>query len=257
MENACFMCRTANHIGRCSTLQVLPNGFPISGFHLLLVTREHREGLALEDLSSAMDFARAFPQYFVWHNMAGAGATRPEHEHWQAVLRDEILPIEAAPRKGLYFLDGAVVARVEAYPAYALTIRGQRAAEVVLALVAELGSTPFNLMLSREEVIVVPRRAEHPTGFVGKFGGLEMGGWVVFTGEEPYREITYGEIRGALTECGMSPADHEDFEWGALHALIRQEATRANGGGLRLGCQRMTRPERERHDARHGPLQTR
>ena len=76
----CFMDDQKRCFGKHGTLLVLPNGFPITALHLLLVTAEHREGLDEEDIRSALDFALTFPDYVVFHNMRDAGATRPERK---------------------------------------------------------------------------------------------------------------------------------------------------------------------------------
>lgn len=181
----CFMDNQDNFIGQHQTLLVLPNGFPITSLHLLLVTAEHREQLRKEDIQSALDFALTFPDFLVFHNMRHAGATRPEHVHFQAVLRDEALPIETAPRKELLSLPGtAVVTRLEDYPVYSLAVQGARAAETAFALGRELRPTPFNLVVRPQEVIIVPRPRAQPAGFPTMFGGLEMAGCVVFVDEE-------------------------------------------------------------------------
>lgn len=209
---SCFMDNRDNFIGKHRTLFVLPNGFPITPLHILLVTAEHREKLKGDDLRSALDLALTFPDYLVFHNMRGSGATRPEHVHFQAVLRDKLLPIEAAPRQELFSLYGVTIARVEDYPVYGLAVKGEGAAETAFAILWELFPTPFNLVLSRGEVIIVPRTVEQPSGFSSKFGGLEMAGCVVVVEEERYRRFTYEEVQQALSECGFSQEEGKRFE---------------------------------------------
>jgi len=212
MENMkCFMDNSENHIGKHRTLCVMPNGFPITCLHLLLVTTEHREELKVDDLQSALDFGLQFPGYLVFHNMRRAGATRPEHAHFQAVLRDEPLPIEVATRQELFSLNGVTFARVENYPLYSLAVKGEKAAEVVFAVLQELRPTPFNLVMSNGEVVIVPRTKEQPSGFNNLFGGLEMAGCVVMVEEERYRMLEYDEIRQALAECGWTLEEGERF----------------------------------------------
>jgi ATP adenylyltransferase/5',5'''-P-1,P-4-tetraphosphate phosphorylase II len=178
----CFMDNPHNFIGKHRTLSVLSNGFPISSLHLLLATAEHRGELREEDIHSALDFALAFPDYLVFHNMQGSGATRPEHVHFQVVLHDEALPIKTAPRREVFSLGESAVTRVEDYPIYSLAVRGEQAAEITFTILQELSPTPFNLVLIQEEIIIIPRTVEQPSGFASKFGGLEMAGCVVVAG---------------------------------------------------------------------------
>ena len=111
----CFMDDAANVIARHRTLRVLANNFPIAARHLLLVAPVHREELLAEDLVSALAFCRAFPEYLLFQNNRGTGASRPEHFHIQALPRPEALPLEAARRRPLFTVVGAAVAVVEDY----------------------------------------------------------------------------------------------------------------------------------------------
>jgi len=177
----------------------------------LLAAAQHREELRQDDVQSAFAFALEFPDYLVYHNMRHTGATQPAHLHFQAVLRDEPLPIEAAPRKVWCSLDGAVVAWVEDYPAYSLAITGEQAPDVACAVLQALRPSPFNLVMSKGEIVIVPRTVEQPSGFASKFGALEMAGWTVFVEEQAYQRLQYDEIQHAIAECGLC--------WTKQHAL--------------------------------------
>jgi hypothetical protein len=216
----CFMDIRDNWIGQHKGLPVLPNGFPIGPLHLLLVAAQHREELRLEDLESALDFARAHPQYLLFHNMRATGASRPEHLHFQAVLRDESLPIETTGRRVIFHLDGATVARLEGYPVFGLAVRGKGAAEAAFVILRMLHPTPFNLVMSQGEVIVVPRTTEKPSGFTSTFGGLEMAGCIVLTEEAHYRSLEYDQVWRALAECGLAPRERGALEERVRHTLL-------------------------------------
>ena len=214
----CFMDNRDTCLGMHHTLVVRTNDFPIAPLHLLLVTAEHREALRAEDVRSVLDFAQAFPAYLLFHNMRGSGASRPEHVHFQAMLRDGNLPIATAPRRPLFTWDGATVARLEDYPVYGLTVQGTQAAETTLAMLRALAPTPYNLIVLHDEVIVVPRTVEQPAGFASKFAGLEMAGCVVLVDEERYADLTFEEIWQALSACGFSREQGAVFE----HRLFAQ-----------------------------------
>jgi hypothetical protein len=230
MEQAtCFMDIAANRMGNAGGLLILPNNFPIRSCHLLLVAPEHREDLRVEDLRGALAFARAFPDYLVFHNMRGSGASRPEHLHFQALPRDACLPLAVAPRVEVTRFSGVRVTRVVDYPAYALAVSGQRAPEAALQIAGRLSSTPFNLVLLGGEILILPRVREHPSGVGTRFGGLEMAGWTVLVDEEEYRRLTAEAIREAIAECGWSAEVGEVFEKSLPGALANPERLEAEG----------------------------
>lgn len=219
----CFMDDSTKWLGKHKTLPVMPNGFPIGPLHLLLVAPEHREELRMEDLESANDFARTFPHYLVFHNMRGTGATRPDHLHFQALLRDEALPLEAAPRRLRLSWNGTEAFRLVEYPAYALAFRGAHAATAAFECLRALRPTPFNLVMNGREVVVVPRRTERPAGFPNLFGGLEMAGCVILSDEERYRQVGHAEIAHALAECGFACTEEDALEERLLGTLYLPE----------------------------------
>jgi ATP adenylyltransferase/5',5'''-P-1,P-4-tetraphosphate phosphorylase II len=185
----------------------MPNHFPIGALAVLMFPTVHRAELQPEDLASALDFGACFPEYLVFHNMLGSGASRPDHVHFQGFLRHEPFPIECAPRVPLFSIGETTVARLDRYPVYGLVVGGPHVVDAVFAIKAELQAKdprkPFNLVLTRGEVILIPRAAERPAGFSGAFAGLEMSGGIVLTDEEQYSDLTFTDVRRALTECGI------------------------------------------------------
>lgn len=208
----CFMDDPDRVIERHGTLRIIANEFPISALHLLLAAPAHRGILHETDLDSAIGFARAFPDYWVFHNMRGAGASRPEHLHFQALLREQPVPIELAPRRPVFETDRATVARVEGYPAYALAVRGEGAASQAFEILHHIVPASFNLVITASEIVVVPRAKEHPSGLRSTFGAPEMAGWIVVVEEELYRALTYHEVWEALAECGWSAERGAELE---------------------------------------------
>lgn len=189
-------------IDRYGTLRVLANEFPVSALHLVLASQSHREALQEADLNTAVAFARAFPEYWVFHSMRGAGAWGPEHMHFQALLRDQPVPIEVAPRRPIFETDGATVARVEGYPVYALAIGGDHAAWHAFQILQRIAPSPFNLVVTSTEIVALPRAKERPSGIPISVGAPEMAGWVVLMEEQLYRALTHDDVSQALAECG-------------------------------------------------------
>src|SRR5712692_6909940 len=144
MLHQCFLDNKDTWMGEERSLAVRRNDFPVSGFHLLLFPKEHREQLKPTDVGETLVFAQRHPEYFIFHNMRGSGATRPDHLHFQAVLRGEPLPIEIVPREEFQVSeDGTSIHRLQGYPIYAVAIRGPHAVEMVFAVIEELQPTPY------------------------------------------------------------------------------------------------------------------
>jgi hypothetical protein len=207
----CFLDGDEQRLGTTGTLNVHFNKFSIGDGHSLLAPPDHREELRMDDLVSAVEFGREGPG-LVFHNMRGAGASKPEHLHFHAFLRDGALPIEGAPRSVQLLKAGITVARVEQYPAYALALRGSRRAQVAFTILSALRPTPYNLLISPDEVIVVPRAQERPSTFDNAFGALEMGGCLVLSDQGRYGAVTYREIWDAIRECGWTADAGRAFE---------------------------------------------
>jgi hypothetical protein len=98
MTYTCFMDNRESWTAVYKTLAVVPNHFPIGPLAVLMFPMVHGAKLQPEDLASALDFAQSFPDYLVFHNMAGSGASRPDHVHLQGFLRSEPYPIECIAR---------------------------------------------------------------------------------------------------------------------------------------------------------------
>jgi hypothetical protein len=221
----------------------MPNRFPIGPLAVLMFPPVHRSELEPQALASALDFARCFPEYLIFHNMEGSGASRPDHAHLQGLLRDDPYPIECAHRLPLFSIGETNVARLSQYPVYALAVGGPHVVEVVFSVRAEGQADnpkePFNLVLTLDEVIVIPRNREHPAGFVGAFAGLEMAGGIVLTDAEQYSSsrpppcgvlcrnvaLTSGSRRPSNVGCGVVPL----AENGRRRRPRRQDAPRLTG----------------------------
>jgi ATP adenylyltransferase/5',5'''-P-1,P-4-tetraphosphate phosphorylase II len=203
------------------TLAVMPNHYPIGALAILMFPTVHRADLQPEDLASALDFGECNPNYLIFHNMKGSGASRPDHVHLQGFFRDEPYAIECTPRTPLLSIGDTIVSRLDRYPVYGLAVKGPQVVDVVFAIKAELQADdplkPFNLVLTRGETVVIPRSAERPAGFSGAFAGLEMSGGIVLIDEEQYAGLTADDVRRAMSECGVGP-----WERAALEGRLRR-----------------------------------
>ena len=103
-SRACFLCvehrpKEQFHLkfegrkGRRYNIQVNP--YPIFQKHLVIARDIHVPQAIWHNLPDILDFARAYPDYTVYYNGPRAGASAPDHLHYQAVPR-EVLPLEVA-----------------------------------------------------------------------------------------------------------------------------------------------------------------
>jgi len=211
----------AKRIGEHGSLFVLANEFPIFPLHLLLVPAQHRELLQIKDLESAANFAKRFPDYLVFHNMRFAGASRPDHLHFQAVPGNSDLPLLVAPRRELANFESSRLSSVDDYPACALVAEGEHAVPLAFAVARVLRPMPFNLVLNDDRAFVIPRSKERPDGFAGQFAALEMAGCVVLIERGRYEALRYAEIGDAIAECGFSASRRRALEGRVLASLRR------------------------------------
>lgn len=216
----CFLCDRSSYIGWHGKVGVRQNDFAGTPMHVILVAAEHRDYLDNTEIADTLDFAQCHPEYFVFHNRLGSGASQ-FHAHGQGIMSEEPLLIETLAREPfLTMTDGTSICRVSKLPTYAVAIRGPGVLPVSFAVIDQLDTTPFNLVFRNAEIVIVPRTKERPENFRDNFAGLEVSGCLICTDEERYRSVQFEEIVSALAECGFGSAQRREFE----DALIRRFA---------------------------------
>lgn len=100
----CFLCKENRppeqfHLkfegrkGRLYNVQVNP--YPIFPGHLVIVRDEHLPQAIWHHFPDMLDFTTRYPDYLVFYNGPGSGASAPDHLHFQAIPRHH-LPLEKA-----------------------------------------------------------------------------------------------------------------------------------------------------------------
>ena len=209
------------------------NPFPLGHFHVTIAADAHvPQAWMAQDRAQSLDslgrrivdlvhLAQQLPRYLVFENGTGAGATLPQHHHFQALKKWPGLaryPIEAAARAqeerdstgtaGQPFL-------LRDYPVAALCWHG-----TVEEITASLGSTlsgwlggvgaegdwrhlTTNLIATRESLadtrlrlFVIPRNTHitRATGLAGAVASLELAGELVFAHEQERDRIAAGQV---------------------------------------------------------------
>lgn len=101
-ERPCFLCQVNRpHEQQCITqvgdFEVLVNPFPVFPVHFTVVNRNHiRQAGPTPDM---IELAAKAPDLAVFFNGAKAGASAPDHLHFQAVLKSELPLLEFVERR--------------------------------------------------------------------------------------------------------------------------------------------------------------
>ena len=209
------------------------NPFPLGHFHVTIAADAHvPQAWMGQDRAQSLDslarrivdlvhLAQQLPRYLVFENGTGAGATLPQHHHFQALKKWPGLtryPIEAAARVQEE-RDGTGKAGqpfvLRDYPVSGLCWHGT-ADEIVAslgnALSDWLGAYPTetdwrhlttNLIASRESsaderlrLFLIPRNTHitRATGLTGAVASLELAGELVFAHEQERDRIAAGQV---------------------------------------------------------------
>lgn len=170
-RRACFLCADARPVQQCAMptdnipelqgYDFLVNPFPILSPHFTIVSKEHRPQ-DLPDIAMVAA-ARAFPELVFFYNGAKAGASAPDHSHFQAV--EMFLPTPAV-RSELF------------------TDTEKQWPEIVERCRQAAGL--FNLFVyqhdGRVEACFIPRRAHRPTCYPALMvspGALDVAGHII------------------------------------------------------------------------------
>ena len=222
--------------GRKYNIQVNP--FPIFKRHLVIAREEHLPQAIWHHLPDMLDFACTYRDYTVYYNGPKAGASAPDHLHFQAIPREQ-LPLEKAVDT---FLDSAGAPLSEVKDAKLFHYDGfTRGVYCIKALttkslaklfyqfldccpVPDPGLEPrFNLYAWYKadtleyRIMVVLRsrlRSHHyysdgPDHLTIGPGAAEMAGVFVAPKEEDFEKATPAQLEEMLSEVSVSPADEQ------------------------------------------------
>lgn len=199
------------------------NPYPLMPVHTVIATKDHVPQAWSPDGSTGAQFgiekilidlitlSGRLPGHIGFYNGVGAGASKPEHFHFQFFKRPEpemLFPLEIAaqrPRNGAHVI-------IEDYPVIAACWRGD--AKTVAAQGAawlrnciaqsngSLSSPSANIFAILDEVrqhtqlYIIPRdrRRSHSSEISGMIGGLEILGELVFLDEKEKQRLDLGEV---------------------------------------------------------------
>lgn len=204
--------------------KVWANPFPLKEAHFTIATEEHKpqswtndpqRGSSLREmLDDLIELAHQLPDFLVFYNGDGAGASLPHHRHFQCFPRDdrEPFPLEKAAHQLAIIGQGV---HVYDYPITALHFCGTEDARKTFVDTVNRWSSAWtavsgpdavsaNIMATVEEtpdhpghpfhLYFVPRNRLYSRGpgMTGQVGGLEVLGELVFSTEAEKERLDAG-----------------------------------------------------------------
>jgi hypothetical protein len=218
---------------------ILCNPAPIFPSHLTIAALRHTPQSLMENLGMLLSLADDFGiGTTVFYNGPRAGASAPDHLHFQAAPSG-LMPIEKdadiqGRGAGWKSIDGAEISRTKGLARGVLVIRGQRALAVAASVERILttlagrptaweGEPPLNILCSRAEkgwrLLLFPRLKHRPDAYfregdgqlVISPGAIDMGGVIITPREGDFNALTAEKVAGIYREVAF-----DDTMTGAL-----------------------------------------
>lgn len=221
-KRKCFLCKDNRpaeqmEIEIFSGWTLLINPFPILRDHLTIVSDRH---IPQEfPVSDAIELTRLLPGMTLFYNAAGAGASAPDHRHFQAVGEGELPLVDLVERNFSEIKEkGCGVLRLPF-----LIETGEISdnnAEGLEESLEKFREAPINVFLwntggGNIRYIVIPRRAHRPDCFFRDGdqrravspGAIDMAGIIVTPYLQDFLLITDEEIEDIYRQVGYEPVD--------------------------------------------------
>lgn len=236
IQRPCFLCaenQVAEQFGLpyVGGTRILVNPFPILPGHLVIAKTSHEPQTLAKLEESLYLLATEVPEYIFFYNGARAGASAPDHAHYQGGLRGT-LPLERDYQKivpALELIDtdaqDVELLRYADYPAPLYIIRN-KASELSahrafvnrflhnLPKEADREEADFNLFVwvNGEELItaITPRAKHRPACFFAQGeeqclvspGAIDMAGLLITPQEKDFRVMTSERMSAIMAEVG-------------------------------------------------------
>lgn len=233
----CFLCasnrpRLQSSLPLGENMEILVNPFPILSPHFTVASRDHQRQSAPP--VEMIDFVKENPSLTAFFNGARAGASAPDHLHFQAVCRNDVPLLEiAAGKEGIAGGD-------DSFPAAYIRLEGSESEmrealeDITLRFpgydsvtgIADPALTNVFVYQTDDDkfsIIVIPRKAHRPSCFFATGdaqlmvspGALDVAGLIVLPRSEDYEKITAGDLQTIFRET--------TFTAGELAELLERE----------------------------------
>lgn len=224
--------------GRSYNIQVNP--FPIFPAHLVIVRDKHIPQAIWHHFPDMLDFARQYPDYTVFYNGPGSGASAPDHLHFQAAPR-HLMPLEEAvdafldaPDAPLAKVKDATLYRYKGfcngvYAMKALTSKSLAKLFYQMLDCVDCEDNPeeprFNLfayvkgdefrtyVVMRDKIRSHHYYAEGDEHLTISPGAADMAGVFVAPFEEDFEKVTARQLEEMLGEVAISDKQQDMIEW--------------------------------------------
>lgn len=193
-ERKCFLCghNRPPEQRACEILngwELLVNPYPIFPYHFTIASKQHTP--QKPDIEAGRKLARLLPEMVVFYNDSGAGASAPDHQHFQAVPTHE-LPLIS------YILQG----------------KQNKLPFLIIEDTKEISSikTPVNLYFffkgGKDYFVAIPRISHRPSQFflspperrAVSPGAIDMGGIIITPIEEDFERLTSEDIKDIYSQ---------------------------------------------------------
>lgn len=244
-ERPCFLCPANRPTEQKSiswnSYDILVNPFPIFKRHFTIVDKHHRiQLLTPERIEDMLVLARNLPEYTVFYNGPGCGASAPDHFHFQAGVRG-YMPIEKELESGTEVICASSqlkiscktdeLRKVIVTESDSLSLLTQAVAEICRFTGQVVPCQPeamVNLLAmfadNRWKVCIFPRKAHRPTQFfetgekriVFSPGAVDFGGVAILTEEKDFNRLNEETVKDMFSQLTL----HEN-QFSTLKKLIQ------------------------------------
>lgn len=231
-KRKCFLCESSRpaeqtelNLDGMDRFSILVNPFPICPLHFTIASKEH---IPQEKSPEEMIiFAETFPRFAAFYNGARAGASAPDHLHFQAV-ESSLLPLLKVAEE-MHTSEG-IEDSVEWKPEYPFAFRSYLGNEAVKGVDSLPGYDAATGLFDKALVntfvwtdisgklraITVPRKAHRPPCYFAEGekkmlispGALDMAGLLVVPRREDFLRLSVKDIREIYEAVGITEEEY-------------------------------------------------
>lgn len=213
-ERKCFLCEKNRPADQLS-LEIIPgwkiliNPFPILNHHLTIVGNEHLDQEFIPEV--AIVLSKRLPGMTVFYNAEGAGASAPDHRHYQAVESKD-LPIVKLIEQS--FNSSSIKNNLPFYIETGEFKEGDDPSQIRISKKFE--GYPINAFFwvtpqASVRYILIPRKAHRPECFFAEPpsrrsispGAIDMAGILITPFREDFELISENDIQGIYSQVGF------------------------------------------------------
>lgn len=212
-DRFCFLCEenrpTAQKgISFLNKYVLLCNPFPILKNHLTIPLFSHVPQLIGKKIDDMLLLAESLPDYIIFYNGAKSGASAPDHFHFQAGLKTNILLTAENNLRSCFIIESSVAGEAtelfENVYAYLKAIQPQTD-EPMMNIIVYTNNNKFHIH-------VFPRKQHRPWQYSAQGqskllispGALDMAGLFIVPRKEDFNKISHFEVEDIYSQVSMA-----------------------------------------------------